>query len=90
LVGDAAGLASGLTGEGIYSALVSGQEVARMIVQTNHEAKQLEALVRRHTRHRRLATMAVAHPNVCPLLMEIMVLLLRLKIIAFRHLEMAE
>lgn len=90
LVGDAAGLASGLTGEGIYSALVSGQEVARMIVQANYEAKQLAALVRRHTRHRRLATIALAHPNACPLLMETMVLLLRLKIIAFRHLEMAE
>lgn len=90
LVGDAAGLASGLTGEGIYSALVSGQEVARMIVHANHEAKQLDGLVRRHARHRRLATMALAHPRACPLLMETMVLLLRLKIIAFRHLEMAE
>lgn len=90
LVGDAAGLASGLTGEGIYSALVSGQEVARMIVDANHQATQLEALVRNHTQHRRLATLALAHPGACPLLMELMVFLLRLKIIAFRHLEMAE
>lgn len=90
LVGDAAGLASGLTGEGIYSALVSGQEVARMIVDTQHKAKQLDALVRRHARHRRLAERAVAHPRACLPLMETLVFLLRLKIIAFRCLEMAD
>lgn len=33
LVGDAAGMPSGLTGEGIYAALVSGEEVARSIVE---------------------------------------------------------
>src|SRR5690606_25617628 len=33
LVGDAAGLPSGLTAEGIYPALVSGEEVARRIVE---------------------------------------------------------
>jgi geranylgeranyl reductase len=32
LAGDAAGLASGLTGEGIYPALVSGEEIARQIL----------------------------------------------------------
>lgn len=33
LVGDAAGLASGLTAEGIYPALVSGEEVARRVLE---------------------------------------------------------
>jgi flavin-dependent dehydrogenase len=32
LVGDAAGVASGLTGEGIYAALITGEEVARQIL----------------------------------------------------------
>lgn len=90
LVGDAAGLASGLTGEGIYSALVSGQEVARMILAADYQAKQLQALASKHKRHRNILSIAMAHPRICPLLMEIMVLFLRLKIIAFRHLEMAE
>jgi geranylgeranyl reductase len=36
LVGDAAGLASGLTGEGIYQALVSGEEVAKLIIDENY------------------------------------------------------
>lgn len=31
LVGDAAGVASGLTAEGIYAALITGEEVARQI-----------------------------------------------------------
>ncbi len=36
LVGEAAGMASGLTGEGIYQALASGQEVAKMILDKNY------------------------------------------------------
>lgn len=37
LAGEAAGLASGLTGEGIYQALASGQEVAKKILNPNYE-----------------------------------------------------
>ena len=45
LVGEAAGMASGFTGEGIYQSLVSGQEVARMILDPAYEPVQLgEAL----------------------------------------------
>lgn len=44
LAGDAAGFASGLTGEGIYPAILSGEEVARGILNENYgypEIKQL-------------------------------------------------
>jgi geranylgeranyl reductase family protein len=41
LVGEAAGLASGFTGEGIYQSLVSGQEVAKMIMDPAHRPNQL-------------------------------------------------
>lgn len=41
LVGEAAGLASGLTGEGIYQSLVSGEEVARMIMDPGHKTDKL-------------------------------------------------
>ena len=37
LAGEAAGLASWFTGEGIYQSLVSGQEIARMIIDPHHE-----------------------------------------------------
>jgi menaquinone-9 beta-reductase len=36
LVGDAAGLASGFTGEGIYFAMVSGEDVAKTIISREH------------------------------------------------------
>lgn len=37
LVGEAAGLASWFTGEGIYQALASGQEIARLIINPDHD-----------------------------------------------------
>ena len=42
LVGEAAGMASGFTGEGIYQSLVSGQEVARMILEPAYKPEQLD------------------------------------------------
>lgn len=46
LIGEAAGLASGYTGEGIYQALVSGQEVARMILDPEYGPVQLEKVLK--------------------------------------------
>ena len=42
LAGEAAGIASGFTGEGIYQSLVSGQEVARMIMDPAHKPVELD------------------------------------------------
>lgn len=46
LVGDAAGLPSGVTGEGIHSAMVSGQEIARKIINPNHGLEEIEDLLK--------------------------------------------
>ena len=46
LVGEAAGLASGLTGEGIYQSLASGQDVARMILDPKYVPEQLEKVLK--------------------------------------------
>jgi len=46
LVGEAAGLASGFTGEGVYQSLASGQEVARMILDPAHEPDLLEEVIK--------------------------------------------
>ena len=89
LVGDAAGLASGLTGEGIYPALVSGQAVARMILDPGYAGDELARLVVRHRQHRRMASLAVNNRRLRRLLMETMAVLLRAKVIDFRLLEMA-
>lgn len=45
LVGEAAGLASIFTGEGIYQSLASGEEVARMILDPSYEPRILEQAV---------------------------------------------
>jgi geranylgeranyl reductase family protein len=44
LTGEAAGLASGFTGEGIYQALVSGQEAAKMILDTQYTSHALDQM----------------------------------------------
>ena len=90
LVGDAAGLASGLTGEGIYPALVSGQAVARMILDPAYPATELMRLVKKQRQHRRLVALAGKQRHFCSLLMEVLVMFLRLKILDFHALEMAE
>ncbi len=46
LAGEAAGLASGLTGEGIYQALVSGEEIAKLILNPNHDMKKMNQVLR--------------------------------------------
>jgi flavin-dependent dehydrogenase len=46
LVGDAAGIGSGLTGEGIYQSLVTGIEVAEYIKGGTEESDELKAVIR--------------------------------------------
>jgi len=54
LVGDAGGFASGLTGEGIYQALVSGEAAARMILDPDHISESLAGVVRYNEIQRRI------------------------------------
>ncbi|MBU0546970.1 NAD(P)/FAD-dependent oxidoreductase [Patescibacteria group bacterium] len=46
LTGDAGGFASGLTGEGIYFAIVSGQEAARKILDPKYNLSKLKNILR--------------------------------------------
>ncbi len=46
LAGEAAGLASGFTGEGIYQSLVSGETVAKTILDKNHNSKEFVAVLK--------------------------------------------
>lgn len=54
LVGDAAGLASGLTGGGIYQALVSGEEVAKMIINKDYVSTRMEKILRSNNNQSRV------------------------------------
>jgi len=55
LVGDAAGVPSSLTAEGIYSALVTGEEVARAILDPRSGSPKTTRWLRTKRRHDRLA-----------------------------------
>lgn len=51
LVGDAAGVASGLTAEGIYAALITGEEVARRILDPAYDTPKTRAWLRMKRLH---------------------------------------
>jgi len=55
LIGDAAGLISAFTGEGIYSAIVSGAEVARKIINPKYKTEKLNELIKLLNLHRKTA-----------------------------------
>jgi len=54
LVGDAAGLASGMTGEGIYQALISGEEIAKVILNNKYIPTKIDELLKSRKAHDRL------------------------------------
>jgi len=46
LIGDAGGFASGLTGEGIYFAIVSGKEVAKKIIDSQYDCLEISKILK--------------------------------------------
>ncbi len=55
LVGDAAGFTSGLTGEGIYFAMASGEDVAKMIINKNHKPLLINKILSIKRKHEMIA-----------------------------------
>jgi len=51
LIGDAAGLASGLTGEGIQQAIISAEEIANKIINPKHKYSLIEKLLKQKKSH---------------------------------------
>jgi geranylgeranyl reductase len=89
LVGDAAGLASGLTGEGIYPAILSGEEVARTIIEPDYRSVVMEKLIHKHRLHSRMVRLTSLNSAVNCLAGEAVALGLRCGVIKFNKLEMA-
>ncbi len=54
LIGDAAGFTSGLTGEGIYAARLSGQEVAKIVLNKTYVPEKLNHLLKIKAKHESL------------------------------------
>ena len=88
LIGDAAGLASGLTGEGIYGALLSGEIAARTILDPAYTDQRLAALLRQHRLHERVLTLAGHHRWTCTLVLETLVTALRCRMFNHTALEL--
>lgn len=62
LAGDAAGMASKLTGEGISYAMISGREVARRILNPDYGMQTLQRLVKKKQKQDRIARMFAKTP----------------------------
>ncbi len=84
LVGDAAGLASGLTGEGIHPAIVSGEAVARKIIDPDYPADEINQMAKKKMRHERIVDISSKNKTACSLLMETLILMIRLKVVDFQ------
>lgn len=89
LVGDAAGLASGLTGEGIYPAIVSGEAVAECIADPHFKPIDLQKMIKNHSRHRRIVTLLGKNRILSTVLAELISFGLKKKLISFSAAEMA-
>lgn len=81
LIGDAAGLASGFTGEGIYQALISGEEVAKMILDKNYEPQKIKKILKIKKRHNKIIRLLNKSGPLRNLEYNLVGLLLKIKII---------
>lgn len=88
LIGDAAGLASGLTGEGIYSAIVSGEEAARTILDPGYESRKMAQIIKKHHQHARILELASGGKLAGKIILEALIFCLRTGLIPSSALEM--
>jgi geranylgeranyl reductase family protein len=89
LIGDAAGLASGLTGEGIYSAIVSGETVANLILDPSFHCIELTKIIKNHAFHKKMVAFAGKNNILATILFELLTVALKTKILNFSAVEMS-
>jgi len=89
LVGDAAGLASGLTGEGIYAAIISGEGVAAEILYQRGPSEELQNLIKNHRRHSKMAALTRKSGLAATAATEAVTFGLRTRLLDFSAIEMA-
>ncbi len=89
LAGDAAGFASGLTGEGIYPAIISGEYIGSYISGLKPNIKNFNRLIRMNKLHSRIVQITGSNQFLSELLAESLTLGLRTGLLDFRKLEMA-
>ena len=64
LVGDAAGFASGWWGEGIYFAMMSGEDVAKIIMDKSHNPALIKKVLSIKRRHELIMNILRSNPHV--------------------------
>ena len=87
LAGDAAGLLSSFTGEGIYQALVSGEEVAKMILNPDFEPVKIPEVLETKQKHDRLIQMMIDAGNARSLIFSVGALLFKIPRFAKKAIE---
>ncbi len=78
LIGDAGGFVSELTGEGIYQALVSGEEVGKIILDPDYKSAEIERLLKIKKRHKLLANFSFRSGKFRTLIFYIGLILLKI------------
>jgi len=89
LVGDAAGLASGLTGEGIYPAIISGETIGHILADPHHDTRPLINLIKNQAIHRNMVNITGKSRTLATMVSEIVTFCLKTKLLNFSHIEMA-
>lgn len=64
LIGDAAGFTSGLSGEGIYFAMASGKDVAKTIIDENHDPILIESILEIKKKHKMILDMLKSNKTI--------------------------
>ncbi|MGL1933310.1 MAG: NAD(P)/FAD-dependent oxidoreductase [Desulfotalea sp.] len=90
LAGDSAGLASGLTGEGIYPAIISGISIANEIAGEDKKHYKLNKIIKNNIMHRKVIYLSGKNKFIANLLAEATVFGLKSGIINYKKLEMAD
>ena len=89
LAGEAAGLVSGLTGEGIYPAIISGSAIAQYISTPERPQIQFSRLIAIHKKHLTMALMTGRNRFAGTVMSELVIFCLRTGLIPFNKIEMA-
>lgn len=90
LAGEAAGLVSGITGEGIYPAIVSGEEIAKSILDRNHSADKIKNILKKQKIHHKTLRYSQINGLIAGIYTELFVLMLRVGALNFQVMEMTD
>ncbi len=82
-------LPRGLTGEGLYPALLSGETTAKVIINPDYDCRELNLLIRKQQKHQQILRFSAKHKFINIVTMEMLILALRTGILPFSLLEMA-